>query len=120
MYSATVMEHFQNPRNCGELPDADGVGRAGPPDDSPVIVFAVRREGQSIARACFQTFGCGAAIAAGSVLTELVIGRTMEQCLDITPQTLDDALGGLPGHKLHCAEIAVEALHLAVADAGRS
>jgi nitrogen fixation protein NifU and related proteins len=111
MFSKTVMHHFQNPRNVGEICPADRIGRGGAPDRGLYMVVTIRLAGDEVADIKYQTVGCGAAIAAGSVMTELAKGRTAEACRAMTTDTLIEALDGLPDHKRHCAELAIEALH---------
>lgn len=110
MYNATIMDHFSNPRNVGELVDADAVGTAGTPGQGNYMVLYFKLNGAIISECGFQTFGCAPAIAAGSVLTELVKNTHVEEALAITPGQLETALGGLPLGRRHCASLAVEAL----------
>ena len=115
-YGEQVLDHFQNPRNAGEVEDADGVGIVGNPDcgDRTMITIKVR-DGQ-IADVKFKTFGCAAAIATTSKATELVKGKTLEEALRITDVDVADALGGLPPTKMHCSLLAEEAIKAAVED----
>ena len=110
-YSDVLMDHFRNPRNAGCLEPYDLRGTAGMPGNGPYMVFTVRLEGGRIAEVRFQTFGCGPAIAAGSLLTELVSGRSLPETTTITRDLLVEALGGLPEDKLYCVDLAVEAWH---------
>lgn len=119
LYSARVREHFANPRNCGELPDADGKGRAGKPGRTNYTIVWVRLDGDVLARVTFKTHGCPSAIAAGSVLTEMVTNRTVDEALAVSSRELLEALGGLPLGRRHCARLAVEALASAIEAARR-
>lgn len=115
-YSATVMDHFASPRNVGELPDADAVGKAGEPGRGNYMVLYFRLDGDVITHCRFQTYGCAPAIAAGSVVTEMVTGKVVGEALKLTPEQVEDELGGLPlGHR-HCAALAVQALRAALTE----
>lgn len=114
MYSPKVMDHFQNPRNVGEMPDADAVGKAGSPTCGDILRLYLKFENGKVAKATFKTFGCGAAIAASSVLTELAFGKTAAELRRITNQQVADALGGLPPIKMHCSVLAEQALKSAL------
>ncbi|MBL0058731.1 MAG: iron-sulfur cluster assembly scaffold protein [Elusimicrobia bacterium] len=116
MYSATVMDHFQNPRNVGELPDADAVGKAGSPTCGDILRLYLKIENGRVARATFKTFGCGAAIAASSILTTMALGKTVPQLRTITNLQVAEALGGLPPMKMHCSVLAEQALASALAN----
>jgi len=116
VYSAKVMDHFQNPRNTGDLPDANAVGRAGSPICGDILRLYLKIENGKVAKATFKTFGCGAAIATSSILTELVKGKTVEQLKAVTNAEVAEALGGLPPIKMHCSVLAEEALASALAD----
>jgi nitrogen fixation NifU-like protein len=116
MYSEKVMDHFKNPRNVGEIPDADGVGKVGNPVCGDITKFYIKVADGKIADVKFQTFGCGAAIATSSIMTELVKGKTIEEASKITKQTIADALGGLPPIKMHCSNLATDALKNAIED----
>jgi nitrogen fixation NifU-like protein len=109
-YSSEVLEHFSTPKNAGRLDDANAVGRAGEPGQGNYVVLQLRIEGSRIARVAFQSFGCPAAIASGSVTTELVSGKTVAEASRVTGQEILDALGGLPPGRTHCADLAVSAL----------
>ena len=109
-YSATLMDHFESPRNAGRMPDADAVGRADVNGRAPYITLYLRLSDQSVEHASFQSFGCGAAIAAGSVLTELITGRTLEQCGQLRAEDVAEALGGFPPGKKFCGSLAIRAL----------
>lgn len=116
MYSEKVMDHFTNPRNVGEIPGADGVGQVGNPVCGDIMKLYVRIEDGRIADARFKTFGCGAAIATSSMVTEMVKGKTIEEALQISNKAVADALDGLPANKMHCSNLAADALHRAIED----
>ena len=105
-----VMEHFQNPRNVGTLETPDAIGHAGSPEEGGFVVLQLRLEDERIAEARFQTFGCGYAIAASSVMTEWAVGKRLEEATSLTGEMLLDLLGEVPGEKRFCAELAVAAL----------
>lgn len=107
---ASIIEHVNNPRNAGELPDADAVGRASLSGSAPRCEFFIRIDGDRVSEARFQAFGCGYSIASCSMLTELVTGESIEQCTCLTPGDVEQALGGLPSNKRFCCEIAIAAL----------
>lgn len=109
-FSETLMDHFTYPRNSGALESPDRVGRAGAPGQGPYMELQLKIEGDKVAAARFRTHGCGASIAAGSMLTEMVTGRTVSDCLRLTPEELAEALGGFPPDKQHCPVLAVAAL----------
>lgn len=114
--SPVVMDHFLNPRNVGDLADADGVGEVGAVACGDVMRISIRVREDRIEQAAFRTFGCGTAIAASSVATELVRGRTVEQALKFSNEEVSAALGGLPPAKSHCPVLAEEAVKAAVED----
>jgi nitrogen fixation NifU-like protein len=116
LYNEKVMEHFANPRNVGEMPDADGVGEVGNPVCGDIMRIAIKVENDRIKDVKFKTFGCGAAIATSSMVTELVKGKRLEEALDISNRTVAEALGGLPPMKMHCSNLAADALHQAIED----
>lgn len=116
MYSAKVMEHFTNPRNVGEIPDADGVGEVGNPVCGDIMRLYIKVEDGVIKDVKFKTFGCGAAIATSSMVTEMVKGKTLEEALSITNKAVAEALDGLPPQKMHCSNLAADALHKAIED----
>ena len=116
MYSSKVMEHFQNPRNVGEIPDASGTGKVGNPICGDIMQLQIKVEDGVITDAKFKTFGCGAAIATSSMVTELVKGKRIEEALKISNHAVAEALGGLPKVKMHCSVLAEQALRGAVAD----
>lgn len=116
MYSDLVMDHFSAPRNVGEIEEPDGVGRIGSPDCGDVIRLTIKVGDGRITDVKFKAFGCGAAVATSSMATELVKGATLDEALAVTNQTVADALGGLPPQKMHCSNLAADALHLAIED----
>ena len=116
MYSEKVMEHFRNPRNVGEIPDADGVGKVGNPVCGDIMELSLKVEDGVIKDAKFRTFGCGAAIATSSMVTDLVKGKTIEEALEISNRAVAEALGGLPPIKMHCSVLAEQALKSAIQD----
>ena len=115
-YSDKVMEHFTHPRNVGDIPDASGVGTVGNPVCGDVMKMYLKIENDIITEAKFKTFGCGAAIATSSMVTEMVKGKTIAEALEVTNRAVAEALGGLPPVKLHCSVLAEQALRLALAD----
>ena len=115
-YSAKVMDHFMNPRNVGEIPDANGVGEVGNAKCGDIMKIYLKIKDGVVEDAKFNTFGCGAAIATSSRATEMVKGKTIDEALKITNKMVADSLGGLPPVKLHCSVLAEEALHAAIAD----
>jgi nitrogen fixation NifU-like protein len=116
MYSEKVMDHFTNPRNVGEIPDADGVGTEGNPTCGDVMKISIKVEQGRIVDAKFKTFGCGAAIAVSSMVTEMVKGKTLEEALSISKETVAHELGGLPPQKMHCSNLGADALKKAIED----
>ncbi len=116
MYSEKVMDHFMNPRNVGEIPDADGVGTVGNPVCGDLMTVYIKVKDNRLEDVKFKTFGCGAAIATSSMTTELAKGKTIEQALRITRGDVADSLGGLPPIKMHCSNLAADALHAAIKD----
>lgn len=116
MYSEKVLEHFRNPRNVGVIEDADGIGTVGNPVCGDLMTMYIKVKDDRIVDIKFQTFGCGAAIATSSMATELAKGKTIEEALQITKQTVAEALGGLPPQKMHCSNLAADALKRAIAD----
>ena len=115
-YSKKVLEHFSNPHNVGEITDADGVGNVGNPICGDVMRLYVKIKDGKIVDAKFKTFGCGAAIATSSMVTDLVKGKTIEEALQISNKAVAQALGGLPKIKMHCSVLAEEALRSAIDD----
>jgi nitrogen fixation NifU-like protein len=116
MYSEQVMEHFKNPRNVGEIENPDGIGHVGNAVCGDVMELYIRVEDGIIVDAKFKTFGCGAAIATSSMVTELVTGKRVEEALKISNRAVAEALGGLPAIKMHCSVLAEEALKSAIDD----
>ncbi len=116
MYSDLVMEHFSNPRNVGEMPDADGVGTEGNPVCGDIMRIYVKVNNNHIEDIKFKTFGCGAAIATSSMVTEMVKGKTLDEAMEISNKAVAEALGGLPSNKMHCSNLAADALHKAIED----
>lgn len=115
-YSDMVMEHFTNPRNVGELEDADGVGEIGNAKCGDIMKMYIKVKDNIITDVRFKTFGCGAAIATSSMATEMVKGKTLEEALRISNKAVTEALDGLPPAKMHCSVLAEEAVHAAIAD----
>jgi len=116
MYSEKVMDHFQNPRNVGEIPDADGVGKVGNPTCGDLMYIYIKVEGNVLTDVKFKTFGCGAAIATSSMLTELAKGKTIEEAEKITREQIAKELDGLPPKKMHCSNLAADGLLAAIED----
>lgn len=116
MYSEKVMEHFRNPHNVGEIPDADGVGTVGNPVCGDMMTIYIKVRDNRIADIKFKTFGCGAAVATSSMITELAKNKTLEEAMSIGRQDVADSLGGLPPVKMHCSNLAADALHEAIRD----
>ena len=116
MYSEKVMEHFRNPRNVGEMENPDGVGHVGNPVCGDIMELYIKVNDSTITDAKFKTFGCGAAIATSSMVTELVKGKSISEALEISNRAVAEALGGLPPIKMHCSVLAEEALKSAVED----
>jgi nitrogen fixation NifU-like protein len=118
MYSEKVMEHFQNPRNMGEIEDPDGVGDVGNPKcgDMMRLTLKIDPGTQTITDIKFKTFGCGAAIATSSMITELVKGKTLDEALQVSNKTVVEALGGLPPVKMHCSVLAEQGIAAAIID----
>ncbi len=114
IYSEKVMEHFQNPRNVGVIQDADGVGEVGNPVCGDMMTFYIKVKDNRLEDVKFQTFGCGAAIAVSSMVSEMAKGKTIEEALKITNKTVAEELGGLPKNKLHCSNLGADALHKAI------
>ncbi len=116
LYSEKVMEHLKNPRNVGEIENADGIGHVGNPVCGDIMELYIMVIDSTIIDARFKTFGCGAAIATSSMITEMVKGKRIEEALAISNRTVAEALGGLPPVKMHCSVLAEEALKLAIED----
>lgn len=115
-YSTKVMEHFMNPQNVGEIEDPSGVGDVGNPTCGDIMRLFIKVEDGVITDAKFMTFGCGAAIATSSMVTEIVKGKTIEEALEISNRTVTEALGGLPKVKMHCSVLSEQALRAAIND----
>ncbi len=116
MYSKEVMDHFMNPRNVGEIPDADGIGVEGNPTCGDVMKLFIKVKDDRIEDIKFQTFGCGAAIAVSSMITEMAKGKTLDEAEKITKRDVSDKLGGLPPQKMHCSNLGADALKKAIED----
>jgi nitrogen fixation protein NifU and related proteins len=116
MYSETVMDHFKNPRNVGTIENADGVGEIGNPLCGDMMSIYLKIADEQIKDIKFQTFGCGAAIAVSSMITEIAKGKTLEEAKKITNKDVAKALDGLPKNKLHCSNLGADALHAAIKD----
>jgi len=110
------MDHFQNPRNVGEIENADGIGEIGNAVCGDIMKIYLKIENNRIVDVKFKTFGCGAAIATSSMVTEMVKGKTIDEALVITNQAVAEALDGLPPQKMHCSNLAADALHKAIED----
>jgi len=116
VYTDLVMDHFSNPRNVGEVADADGVGQVGNPVCGDIMRITIKVVDDAIEDAKFKTFGCGAAVATSSMVTEMVMGKTLTEAAEISNRAVAEALGGLPPIKMHCSNLAADALHLAIVD----
>ncbi len=116
IYSEKVMDHFTNPRNVGEIADADGVGEVGNAKCGDIMKMYIKVDGGVISDVKFKTFGCGAAIATSSMATELIKGKTIDEALKLTNRAVVEALEGLPPAKLHCSVLAEQAMKSAIAD----
>ncbi len=115
-YSDKVMDHFMNPRNMGEIKDADAVGTVGNPACGDVMRLYLKVDGEKISEAKFKTFGCGAAIATSSMATEMIKDKTVAEASEITNEAVAEALDGLPPNKMHCSVLAQEAIEAAIKD----
>ncbi len=116
MYTEKVMDHFSNPRNVGEVENANGIGEVGNASCGDIMRISLQVEDDVIKDVKFKTFGCGAAIATSSMVTELAIGKTIDEALILTNQAVAEALDGLPAAKMHCSNLAADALHEAIKD----
>ncbi len=114
MFNTTVIQHFQNPLNVGEIPDADGIGRIGNPACGDVIILYIKVEKGKLVDVKHKTFGCAAAIATSSIATELVTGKSIEEAIKITKEDVASALNGLPDVKMHCSNLAPDAIRAAI------
>jgi nitrogen fixation protein NifU and related proteins len=115
-YSDKVMDHFMNPRNVGEIKDADGVGEVGNPVCGDMMTFFIKVKDNHLADVKFQTFGCGAAVAVSSITSEMAKGKTLEEAVKITPALVAKELEGLPKNKYHCSNLGAQALQEAIRD----
>ena len=116
MYNEIVMDHFANPRNVGEIEDADGVGEVGNPACGDIMTFYIKVNDDVLEDVRFKTFGCGAAIAVSSIVSEMAKGKTVDQALEISSGSVIEALNGLPKKKHHCSNLGSDALHRAIED----
>ena len=116
VYTETVMDHFRNPRNVGVIENPDGVGEEGNPVCGDMMTFYIKVDNDRISDVKFQTFGCGAAIAVSSMVSEMAKGKTLEEAKKITPDTVAEQLGGLPKNKFHCSNLGAQALTKAIED----
>jgi nitrogen fixation NifU-like protein len=116
MYGKKVMDHFMSPRNVGEIKDSDGMGEVGNPVCGDIMTFYIKVKDNKIADVKFKTFGCGAAIAVSSMVSEMAKGKTLDEALKITNKDVAKELGGLPKNKLHCSNLGADALHKAIED----
>lgn len=116
MYTEKVMEHFRNPHNMGEIPDADGVGTVGNPVCGDLMTIYIKVKDNRLEDVKFKTFGCGAAVATSSMVTDIAKGKTLEEAMKITRGDVANELGGLPPIKMHCSNLAADALHAAIED----
>jgi nitrogen fixation protein NifU and related proteins len=114
IYNDEVMEHFKTPRNVGEIADADGVGEVGNPTCGDMMKFTIKVKDNRLEDVKYLTFGCGAAIAVSSMVSEMAMGKTIEEALKITNKDVAEKLGGLPPNKLHCSNLGADALHRAI------
>jgi len=115
-YSEKVMDHFTNPRNVGELEDPDGVGRVGNPSCGDIMEFQIKVDDGRLSDVKFRTFGCGAAIAVSSMVSEMAKGKSLDEAMKITNKMVASELDGLPKNKLHCSNLGADALHKAIED----
>ncbi len=115
-YSDIVMEHFRSPKNVGRIENPDGIGEVGNPVCGDMMTITIKVKDERIEDIKFETFGCGAAIAVSSMVTEMAKGKTLEEALKITNKSVAEQLGGLPKNKLHCSNLGADALHKAIMD----
>ena len=115
-YSKEVMDHFTAPRNVGEIMNADGMGEIGNPTCGDMLTFYIKVKDNVLEDIKFKTFGCGAAIAVSSMVSEMAIGKTLDEAMKITNKDVAKELGGLPKNKLHCSNLGADALHAAIED----
>ncbi|MGN0788248.1 MAG: Fe-S cluster assembly scaffold protein NifU [Candidatus Onthoplasma sp.] len=116
LYNEKVMDHFRNPRNIGEMEDADGIGEVGNAKCGDIMRLYIKVKDNIITDVKFMTFGCGSAIATTSIATEMIKGQPIEKALELTNQAVVEALGGLPAHKIHCSVLAEEVVKAAIKD----
>jgi nitrogen fixation NifU-like protein len=116
IYSETVMDHFMNPRNVGEIEDPDGIGEEGNPVCGDMMTFHIKVKENRLEDVKFKTFGCGAAIAVSSMVSEMAKGKTLKEAMKITPESVAEELEGLPKNKFHCSNLGAQALHKAIED----
>ena len=116
LYSEKVMDHFMNPRNVGHIENADGVGEIGNAKCGDIMKIYLKIENETIVDAKFETFGCGSAIASSSMATEMIIGKSIHEALELSNKAVVEALDGLPAHKVHCSVLAEEAIKNALKD----
>lgn len=116
MYNEKVIEHFKNPRNVGEIGDADGIGEVGNPVCGDMMTFYIKVEDDKLIDVKYKTFGCVAAIAVSSMISEMAIGKTIDEVLEISNKMVAEALGGLPPNKYHCSNLGADALKAAIED----
>jgi nitrogen fixation protein NifU and related proteins len=116
IYSEKVMDHFTNPRNVGEIENADGIGEEGNPVCGDMMTFYIKVKDNRLEDVKFKTFGCGAAIAVSSMVSEMAKGKTLEEAMKITPKSVADELEGLPKNKFHCSNLGAQALQKAIED----
>ncbi|MEE9520603.1 MAG: Fe-S cluster assembly scaffold protein NifU [Dehalococcoidales bacterium] len=116
IYSEKVMDHFMNPRNVGEIENPDGMGEVGNPICGDMMTFFIKVKDNRLEDVKFKTFGCGAAIAVSSMVSEMAKGKTLEEAMKITPRSVADELEGLPKQKFHCSNLGAQALNKAIQD----
>ena len=116
VYNEKVMEHFMSPRNVGEIEEPDGIGEEGNPICGDMMTFYIKVKDNRLEDVKFKTFGCGAAIAVSSMVSEMAKGKTLEEAMKITPRAVADELEGLPKNKFHCSNLGAQALHKAIKD----
>lgn len=116
MYTDKVMDHFMKPRNVGEIENPDGVGEVGNPVCGDMMTFYIKVEDNRLKDVKFKTFGCGAAIAVSSMVSEMAIGKTLEEAMALSNKNVAEELGGLPKNKMHCSNLGADALHKAIED----
>jgi nitrogen fixation NifU-like protein len=114
VYSDKIMDHFMSPRNVGEIEDADGIGEVGNPVCGDMMTFYIKVNDNRLSDIKFKTFGCGAAIAVSSIVSEMAIGKTLEEARKITPRLVAEELGGMPKNKYHCSNLGAQALNKAI------